>query len=80
MKNLSIAGRKFQIAVPNAAFISLIVLKCHIPNRLRFVLPISSHVTILLVSFSIIRLFAFMAQLCMARNMLLKSKGVLSRD
>ena len=50
------------------------------PNQLRFVLPISSHVAILLGSFSIILLFAFMAQLCMARNMLEKSKRVLSRD
>ena len=44
------------------------------PNRLRFVLPISSHVTILLGSFSIIIPFVLMAQLCMARNMLEKSK------
>ena len=35
-------------------------------NRLRFVLPISSHVTILLESFSFILLLAFTAQLCMA--------------
>ena len=33
------------------------------PNRLRFVLLISSHVIIPLGSFSIILLFAFMAQL-----------------
>ena len=31
------------------------------PNRLRFVIPISSHVTILLGRFSIMLLFAFMA-------------------
>ena len=49
-------------------------------NRLRFVLPISSHVTIPLGSFSIILLFAFMAKLCMVRNMSEKSKEVLSRD
>ena len=46
------------------------------PDRLRCVLSISSHVTILLRSLSIILLFAFMAQLYMARNMLKKSKGV----
>ena len=40
-------------------------------------LPISSHVTILVGSFRIILLFAFMAQLCIARNMLEKSKDVL---
>ena len=49
---------------------------CHFvfnrPNRLRFVLPISSHVTILLGSFRIILLFVFMAQLCMTQNMLEK--------
>ena len=50
-------------------------------NRLRSVLlPISSHVTILLGSFSIMLPFALMAQLSMARNMLGKSKDVLSRD
>ena len=32
------------------------------PNRLRFVLPISSHVTMLLGAFRIILLFAFMAE------------------
>ena len=36
------------------------------PNRLRFVLPISSHVTMPMGSFGIMLLFAFMAQLCMA--------------
>ena len=50
------------------------------PNRLRFVLPISSHVIIPLGSFGIILLFAFMAQLCMVRKMSEKSKEVLSRD
>ena len=50
------------------------------PHRLRFVIPISSHVIMLLGSLSIILLFAFMAKLCMARNMLGKSKEVLSRD
>ena len=52
--------------------------------RLRFVLPISSHVTIPLGIFSIILLFPFMqrfmAQLCTVRNMSEKSKEVLSRD
>ena len=38
------------------------------PNQLRFVLSISSHVTIPLGSFSIIQLFAFMAQLCTVRQ------------
>ena len=52
----------------------------HRPNRLRFVLPISSHVTIPLGSFSIILLFAFMAQLRTVRNMSERSKDVLSRD
>ena len=50
------------------------------PNRLRFALPISSHVIIPLGSFGIILLFAFMAHLCMVRNMSEKSKEVLSRD
>ena len=50
------------------------------PNRPRFVLPISSHVTILLGSFSIILLFAFMAQLCTVRNLSEKSIEVLSKD
>ena len=50
------------------------------PNWLRFVLPISSHVIIPLGSFSIILLFAFMAQLCMVRNMSENSKEVLPRD
>ena len=49
-------------------------------NLLGFVLPISSHVTILLGSFGIILLVAFMAQLCLARKMLEKSKEILSRD
>ena len=49
-------------------------------NRLKFVLPISSHVTITLGSFSIILLFAFMAQYYTVRNMSEKSKEVLSRD
>ena len=35
----------------------------------RFVLSISSHVTIHLGSFSVIPFFAFISQLCMARNM-----------
>lgn len=39
-----------------------------------FVLPISSHMTILLGSFSIILLFAFIAYIFMARNMVTKSK------
>ena len=39
------------------------------PNRLRFALPISTHVTIPLGSLSIVLLFAHMAQLCMVRNM-----------
>ena len=52
----------------------------HRPNQLRFVLPISSHLTILLGSFSIMLLFAFITQHYMAQNMLKKSKGVLSRD
>ena len=39
------------------------------PNRLRFVLPISTHVTIPLGSLNIVLLFVHMAQLCMARNM-----------
>ena len=43
------------------------------PNWLRFVLPISSHVTVLFGSFSIMLLFAFMAQLFMERNMLEES-------
>ena len=50
------------------------------PTRLRFILPSSSHVTILLRGFSIMLLFARMAQICMVRNMLEKSKDVLSRD
>ena len=49
-------------------------------NQLRFVLSISSHVNILLGSLSIIILFAFMAQLCMAQTMSKKSKEVLSGD
>ena len=44
------------------------------PNRIRFVLPIPSHVTLLLGSFSIILVSAFMAQVFMAQNMLKKSK------
>ena len=44
----------------------------------KFVLNISSPVTILLGNFSLKLLFAFKAQLCMARNMLEKSKDVLS--
>ena len=50
------------------------------PNRLRFVLPVSSHVTISLGSLSIMLLFASMAHLCMARSTLQKSKEVLLRD
>ena len=43
------------------------------PNQLRFVLPISSHMTILLGSFSIMLLFAFVAQPCMAQQRLIIS-------
>ena len=50
------------------------------PNRQGIVLPISSHLTILLGSLSIILLFGFMAQLFMARNMLEISKEALSLD
>ena len=50
------------------------------PNRLRFVLPISSHMNIHLGNLSIVQLFSFMAQLWTARNMLEKSEEVLSRD
>ena len=42
--------------------------------------PPLSDVAILLGSFRIMLPFAFMAQLCMARNMLEKSKEALSRD
>ena len=49
------------------------------PNRLMFVLPISSHVTKLLPTFSITLLFALMVQLFMARNLSEKSKDILSR-
>ena len=48
------------------------------PNRLKFVVPISSHVTILLGSFNIMQLFTFMAQLYMTRNMLEKSQDDLN--
>ena len=50
------------------------------PNRLMSVLPISSHVTILLGSFSFTLLSALMAQFWMARSMLEKSKDLLSGD
>ena len=46
----------------------------NIPNRVWFVSPISNHVTILLGRVSITLLFVFTAQLCMARNMLRRSK------
>ena len=49
--------------------IDLISKSLYRHNWLRFVLPISSHVTILLGRFSIMLLFAFMAQVCMAQNM-----------
>ena len=39
------------------------------PNRLRFLLTISSQVTVLLGSFSIMLLFVLMAKLGMVRNM-----------
>ena len=42
------------------------------PNRLRFVIPISSHVSILLGSFTSMPLIGLMAYLCMARNWLVK--------
>ena len=50
------------------------------PYRLWFVLSVSSLVTILLRSFSIMLLYALTAHLCMARNMLEKSKDVLPID
>ena len=50
---------------------------CIVPNWLRFILPISSRVAILLASFTIILLFALMALVCMPRNMSEKSKDVL---
>ena len=53
--------RKFLLQMKN-----LYASKCHRPNWLRFLLPISSYVTILLGSFSIMLRFALMAQLCMA--------------
>ena len=39
---------------------------CYRPNRLRFVLPISNHMTMPMGSFGIMPLFALMAQFCMA--------------
>ena len=50
------------------------------PNRLRFVLPISSHETILLRSFSIMLLVALVAQLRMARNTLEESKEIFYQE
>ena len=50
------------------------------PNRPRLLLSVSGLVTILLRRFDIILLFAFAAQLSMARNMLDKSKDFSSRD
>ena len=58
---------------------SPLIQKCA-PRSLGLLYPFQSHVTKLLGSFSIILLFAFMVQLGMARNMLEKSTGVLSRD
>ena len=52
----------------------------HRLNRLKFVVPNSSHVTILLGSFSIILLSELMEQVCMARSTLEKSKDLLSGD
>ena len=49
------------------------------PNRLRFVLPISRHVTILLGGANCAN-FPLMVQRCLARNMLEKSKDNLHRD
>ena len=59
-----------------------VVSSANSPNRQRFLLPISSLVTILLGSLSIILPFAFMAYLSMPpRNMLVReSKLDLSRD
>ena len=49
-------------------------LMYHRPNQLSFVLPISNHVIIPIGSCGIMLLFAFMAQLCIAWNILEKIK------
>ena len=46
----------------------LFLFSCDGPNRLSFVLCISSHVTILLGSYSIMPFFASMAHLCMVQS------------
>ena len=64
----------YSICLKWMSYISWERWNIHRPNQLRFVLPISSHMNMPMGSFAIMLLFAFMAQLCMARNMLEKSK------
>ena len=47
-------------------WIDLMKLPLNRPNQVRFVLPISSHVIMLMGSFGIMLPFALMANLCMA--------------
>ena len=50
------------------------------PNRIKFVLAISSHATILLGRFTIMPLFVFMAQLCMAPELILIARSTSERQ
>ena len=67
LRNLRSKVSNFELLEILIAAIKL--MEANGPSRLRFVLPISTHVTILLGRLSILLLFAIMAQLCTARNM-----------